>query len=291
MRSWLQLARIALMPTILWDFYVGLLLVGGIWERTTFLAGGTLLLLYHGGMMLNDLRDIQEDREASRARPLVDGRIAPAAASIMVLLFFGGAIVMAESAGPHLRWPTLILLAIILAYDLSSSGLRQHIGPALLAAARALSISFAAYASLGFDGGRAILGYGPVGAYALYFMFASRLAQKEEHGVQGVNGLSFLFMASLAPAILFYDGAVSPFFIPAWICVALFVLRPAFQARYEFWGPEKVQSMVRHALGSAPLIPGLVLLASGDTDLMLKAMIAIPVCLSVRFLARTWAPE
>lgn len=279
------------MPTILWDFYVGLLLVGGIWERTTLLAGGALLLLYHGGMMLNDLRDIKEDREASRARPLVDGRISPAAAAVMVVLFFGGAIALAEAAGPHLRWPTLILLSIILAYDLSSSALRQHIGPALLAAARALSISFAAYATWGYDAGRAELGYGPVGAYALYFLFASRLAQKEEQGVQGINGLSFMLMASLTPAVLFYDGAVSPFFLPVWICVALYVVRPAFQARYEYWEPQKVQGMVRHALGSAPLIPGLVLLASSETDLMLKAMLAIPVCLAVRFLAKTWAPE
>ena len=291
MRAWLQLARIALLPTILWDFYAGLILVGGIFERTTLLAGGALLLLYHGGMMLNDLLDVQEDKEADRRRPLVDGRISKSAATFMVLAFFGGAITLAELAGPHLRWPTLILLLLILIYDLSSSGLRQHIGPALLAAARALSFGFAAFASFGFDAGRSALGYGPVGAYALYFLFASRLAQREENGVQGVNGLSFLFMASLTPAVLFYDGEVSPIFIPVWICVAIYLVRPAFQARYEFWGPVKVQALVRHALGSAPLIPGLVLLASGETNLMLQAALAIPVCLSVRFLAKTWAPE
>ncbi|MFK5956049.1 MAG: UbiA family prenyltransferase [Planctomycetota bacterium] len=291
MQAWLQLARIALFPTILWDFYAGLILVSGIWERTTALAAGTLLLLYHGGMMLNDLRDRAEDTEANRRRPLVDGRISVSAAVIMVMLFFVGAVLLAEAAGPHLRWPTLILLTIILAYDLSSSGLRQHLGPALLAAARGLSLSFAAYASFGFDAGLTALGYGPVGAYALFFLFVSRLAQKEEHGVQGVNGLSFLFMASLAPAVLYYDGHVSIFFLPAWILVAGYLLRPAFQARYEYWGPQKVQSMVRHSLGAAPLIPGLVLLASGETSLMLQSLIAIPVCLLVRFMARSWAPE
>ena len=291
MRARLQLARIALMPTILWDFYVGLILVGGIFERTTLLAGGALLLLYHGGMMLNDLRDVQEDIEAQRKRPLVDGRISKGSATLMVMLFFGGAIALAEQAGPHLRWPTLVLLILILIYDLAGSGFRQLLGPALLAAARSLSLSFGAYAAFGFDAGLLKLGYGPVGAYALYFLFASRLAQKEEHGVQGVNGLTFLFMASLAPAVLFYDGAVSPIFLPVWICVAFYLVRPAFQARYEFWGPDKVQAMVRHALGSAPLIPGLVLLASGETHLMVQSALAIPVCLSVRFLAKTWAPE
>jgi len=291
MQAWLQLARIALLPTILWDFYAGLLLVGGAWERTTLFAGGTLLLLYHGGMMLNDLRDRKEDLEANRRRPLVDGRISVGAAGLMVLIFFSGAVALAEQAGAHLRWPTLILLALILVYDLSSSGLRQYIGPALLAAARGLSLSFAAYASFGFDSGLAQLGYGPVGAYALFFLFASRLAQKEEHGVQGVNGLSFLFMASLAPAVLYYDGNVSLYFLPAWIAVATYLLWPAFQTRYEFWGPEKVQSMVRHALGSAPLIPGLVLLSRAESSLMLQSLIAIPVCLMVRFMAKSWAPE
>ncbi|MHC4380090.1 MAG: hypothetical protein ACYSU1_03240, partial [Planctomycetota bacterium] len=162
---------------------------------------------------------------------------------------------------------------------------------ALLAAARGFSLCFAAFAVLGFEQTRLAIGTGPIASYALYFLFLSRLAQNEESGIHGLNGLSFMLMGAVAPAILFYDGQPSWFFLPAWICFAIYLLRPAIARRHEFWEPGTVRTLVRHGLGSAPLIPALSLLANGDGNLAAQALLAIPVCLLVRHLARTWAPE
>ena len=289
--AWLQLARIALLPTILWDFHAGLLLADLRWDRHAVLALLSLLAIYHGGMMLNDLRDVAVDRAAGRRRPLVDGRISPIAAGIAILVAFAGALTLASFTGPWLPTLAAWLLGIVVLYDLCGADLRRHFGPALLAAARGFSLCFAAFAVFGFEEARIAIGTGPIAGYALYFLFLSRLAQSEESGIHGLNGLSFLLMGAVAPAILFYDGQPAWWFLPAWIAFAFYLLRPAIAKRHDFWEPEVVQSMVRHSLGSAPLVPGLCLLADGDGSLALQALLAIPVCLVVRQLARRWAPE
>lgn len=289
--AWLQLARIALLPTILWDFHAGLLLADLSWDRQAVLALLALLAIYHGGMMLNDLRDIVVDREAGRRRPLVDGRISPLAAGIAIFVAFAAALVLATFTGPWLPTLAAWLLGIVVLYDLCGPDLRKHIGPALLAAARGFSLCFAAFAVLGFEETRIAIGTGPIASYALYFLFLSRLAQNEESGIHGLNGLSFMLMGAVAPAILFYDGQPSWLFLPAWIAFVFYLLRPAIARRHDYWEPEIVQGMVRHGLGSAPLVPGLCLLADGDGSLAMQAFLAIPVCLVVRQLARRWAPE
>lgn len=289
--AWLQLARIALAPTILWDFLVGMSLAGLPWNGEAVLALVALLSIYHAGMILNDWRDMDIDREAGRARPLIDGRIAPSNALAAVGFLFFLALGLAYQVGSHLVYPALCLIAIVTLYDMSTGSLRRMLGPALLAAARALSLGFAVFAVYGMENGLAILGYGALGSYALFFLFLSRLAQREESGLAGMNGMAFLMMAAFTPVVLFYGGEPSTWFLPAWALFVFHLLRPVWPIRHEFWGPPQVSFLVRHGLGSAPMVLGLSLIATGDPSLAILGLGSVVVSQSVRLLARRWAPE
>lgn len=289
--AWLQLARIALAPTILWDFLVGMTLAGATWNLDAVFALIALLALYHGGMILNDWRDRPIDIEAGRARPLVDGRIRPQSALAATGFLFVLALGMSLLVGQHLLYPAICLLIIILVYDLSDADIRKYLGPAFLAAARALSFGFAAFAAFGMEGGLQVIGYGPFASYALYFLFVSRLAQREEEGVHGMNGLAYLVMGAFAPVTLFYGGEVTLWFLPGWVLFGVYLLRPAWPIRHEVWSPHQVSMLVRHGLGSAPMVLGICLLATGSPLLAGMALGSILISLSVRLLARRWAPE
>lgn len=289
--AWLQLARIALAPTILWDFVVGMSLAGLTWNLQAGLTLAALLLIYHAGMILNDWRDQEIDLKAGRARPLVDGRIQPSTALTTVVAMFVLAMILSYQVGAHMVYPAACLIGIVLVYDLSSGSARQALGPALLAAARALSLGFAIFAVDGMRDGLATLGYGAFGSYALYFLFVSRLAQREETGVHGMNGMAYLIMAGLAPAVMYYGAEPHWWFLPAWGLFLAHLLRPMYQIRHQFWDTVQVSRLVRHGLGSAPLVLGLNLIATGETELALLGCGSILVSQSVRLLARRWAPE
>ena len=289
MKAWLELMRAALGPTVVWDFCVGILLAGLHWQPGLGWALTSLLLIYFAGMILNDWRDLAVDTKIGRRRPLVDGRIQPRTALGVVVLMFGAAYLCAWRSGPYLADFSLWLMAIVALYDLLSPQLRNHIGPALLACARAFSLCFGVVASEGAHQVVAKIGIAAPLSYALYFLFVSRLAQREERGVPGLNGLGFLAMAAIAPALLAQFQHPGWLFYCGWLAVATVLLLPAFKRRHDHWTPAWVQLRVRHALSLAPLILGLALLASEDGHTRLMAPIALGVCLLVNRLVRSYS--
>jgi len=289
MKAWLELMRAALGPTVVWDFCVGILLAGSGWHQELGWALASLLLIYFAGMILNDWRDLALDTEIGRRRPLVDGRIQPKTALVVVALMFGVAYLCAWRSGPYLADFSLWLIAIVTLYDLLSPQLRNHLGPALLACARAFSLCFGVVATLGADQVVATMGIAAPLSYALYFLFVSRLAQREERGVQGLNGLGFLAMAAISPALLAQFERPGWLFYCGWLAVAALLLLPAVPRRHDHWTPSWVQLRVRHALSLAPLILGLALLASEDGHTRLMAPIALGIYLLVGRLVRSYS--
>ncbi|MDP7062831.1 MAG: UbiA family prenyltransferase [Planctomycetota bacterium] len=289
MKAWLELMRAALGPTVIWDFFVGVLLAGIAWHDDLWWAMASLVLIYFAGMILNDWRDRALDASVGRRRPLVDGRIPATTALVVALMMLGGAYACALLSGPFLGEFALALITIVVIYDMIGAELRKHLGPALLAAARAFSISYGVIATLGTEDLRETLGLAPPLTYALYFLFLSRLAQREEQGVRGLNGLAFLVMAAATPALLTQFQSPTWIFYPAWLAIAAFLLVPAWPHRHSFWEPHQVQIMVRRSLSLAPLIPGLCLLASPDTQTQMYAPIALLVCLLVGRLVRSYS--
>lgn len=287
--SWLQIIRIALFPTIVWDLVAGTLLARLAFDAHFFWTLFIALLVYHGGMILNDFADRRIDAEHRRQRPIPAGKISPAAALTTGLTMLGTAIALAwwqlHAEGFQL---TLILCAIVLIYDLGSEWVRRPAGPLLLALARACSLNLVAVGALGMAWGFEAVGYLASVAYSIYFLFTSRLAGYEESGTAGMRGLQYILGVALCPVILTLKDMAPPWFFLGWILFGYFLILPAFKDRYQFWEPQRVQAAVRVCLGHAPWILGLALLVKGPYWAALCAPI---VSFSVGFMARKFAPE
>lgn len=278
--AWLRLIRAALAPTILWDFLAGLLLASPALARREAPPGeawrvledpfqlrflwplAALLCAYHGGMALNDWVDRARDARDGRKRPLVDGSIAPPAGFFLAALLIGAstAITLLVLDGDA-RELGVLLIAAVLLYDFGGPLLRVHLGPPLLAICRSISLMLAPMWVLGMEGCANVIGPLPVLAYALYFLFLSRLAQREEQGLPGMRALPFVIMASLAPFVVLLDGQGSPVAAVFGLAIAAWLLVPCWPQRHAEWTPDFVQSTVRRSLVAAPLVPAMAVLA------------------------------
>jgi len=306
--AWLRLIRAALAPTIAWDVLAGLLACtpaiahaggdgGGVSLGDPFQARflwplAALLCAYHGGMALNDWADRHIDREAGRRRPLVDGSLPPAAGLALALVLLGtsAAILMLVLDGDAQRLG-LMLLGAVAVYDLGGATVREHLGPVLLAVCRSISLVLAPVWVLGMDGFAQAAGPLPVLAYALYFLFASRLAQREEQGLPGMRALPFLMMAGATPFLLLADGSGSLFVLPAWLLLVAWLLVPAWPLRHQTWSPAQVQAAVRRCLVAAPLVPAMALLAWPPQPGIAWALGGPAAALLAAVAARRLAPE
>lgn len=179
--AWGRLLRISLAPTALADGALGLLLGARGWplDPLSLLPLAAALMVYTGGMALNDWADREEDRRSRPGRPLPSGRISPAAAlAVAILLLVTGpllAFVVDPRAGA-------LLGAVALAaafYDLAGRG--PLLGPALLAFCRAGNVSAAVLA------GSALAAlplspelFAPAVAYGVYVFVVSRLGRLED---------------------------------------------------------------------------------------------------------------
>jgi UbiA prenyltransferase family protein len=272
MYAWLQLFRLALAPTIIWDACAGAILASkGNFEKVDLVRLGVtisvLLLSFHGGMALNDWADRGIDMQAQRKRPLIDGRISPQHALLVGFGALALALLLTALVLPaRLQWVG-VLLGMILVYDLGGSMIRRGAGPLILALCRSLSLCMGMMVVSTPEK----LVSGPTlwatVAYALYVLFLSRLATREEEGGPGMRMLTYLGAASLAPLPLF-RGAESQIYLSlTWIVFAAWLLRPAIRDRHIWWPPERVQAGVGHALRGLPLLPAMAILASNINPL------------------------
>ncbi|MCH2111826.1 MAG: UbiA family prenyltransferase [Planctomycetes bacterium] len=287
--AWLRLLRITLAPTILWDVAAGAWLVHGAsplnpsWGFTLLAC----LCVYHAGMVFNDVADRDLDAKFRPQRPIPSNQIRTSTATLAGIALFCVAWLAATPLNSEQTTLIRALMLIVLLYNFSGSLLRSSIGPALLAAARASSFTLGA---LCFTSAREFIG-GPyvwvAAGYALFFLFLSRLAQEEEKGCTGMRGLSRILAASCAPWMILAPafsvaGAVSV------MTLQVFLVRPAWQARHQFWSPKDVQSHIRRGLSHAPFVTSCGLVAHGYG---LFALAGVGIFFSVSQLAKRLPPE
>jgi hypothetical protein len=290
--SWLRLTRASLAPTIVWDWAAGLLLCGTAWRAGHLTLLAILLAIYHGGMLANDLADRTEDRSFGRARPLADGRIRPTAAAVALFLLWGGAFAVAALAEPDARAATILMIAAAGIYNFAGRITRGAVGPVLLATLRVGSFFFVPITDLGLDTALAADRLAAAAAYALYFMFLSRLARGEEQGVPGAYGFALTLLTAAAPLALLVHRPVSWLAAIGWLAFAALVVAPALRdARARAWPAERVRAAVRRGLGTAPLVPALALLALPHPATPAWALGGVAAMLAVRALARVIPPE
>lgn len=299
MLAWLQLLRIALAPSVIWDAVAGSLLGWGIAEAAgaelAFPASelaatiGILLAIFHGGMAWNDWVDRKIDLAAGRRRPLVDGRLSPTAGFVAGAVLFGLAIALCAAFLPSRLDLVLILVGLVAVYDLGGKSLRAVAGPVLLALCRMMSLSLGMLVVLEPSDLVRTAAMWMVLAYGLYLLFLSRLAAREEEGLHGTRAVVPVAACAFAPVVLTHAAERLWLLIPAWILFAVWLVRPALADRMIEWSPERVQAAVRRCLMGMPMIPAMALLAGpGAAPAAIGGLAAVGV---TRILVRRFPPE
>jgi len=142
MRAWLILARASNLPTV-WSNCIAGCWLGG-WNSTA-----TVLLLclagtcfYIGGMFLNDVCDVDFDREHKTDRPIVAGQVKRRQVGFFAGLLFVAGLLLALAIRPNVLLLGVILVILIATYDL----VHKHVSwaPLLMGACRFVLYIFAA---------------------------------------------------------------------------------------------------------------------------------------------------
>jgi 4-hydroxybenzoate polyprenyltransferase len=182
--AWGRLLRLSLAPSAAADAAAGTVLAAGAWPAgpRPFLLVLASLCVYHGGLVLNDWADREEDARVRPSRPIPSGAVGAERALVLALALFALGPFCASLAG---TLPAVILAcvaALALAYDLGPRG--PWLGPLLLGLCRAgnLAAGIALGASLALPGLAAsgwLLIVPPL-LYGLYVFSISRLARLED---------------------------------------------------------------------------------------------------------------
>lgn len=117
-RTWLQLFRAPNLLTVPGDPFAGYLLASlGIVEDHTLPAIGACLCFYAGGLLLNDLADLREDRRERPNRPLPSGAASVPAVATVFAILVAAAFVLCWSINLAAVATGVALLAAIVAYN------------------------------------------------------------------------------------------------------------------------------------------------------------------------------
>ncbi len=141
-RGWVEMLRIPNLFTLPGDVIIGFLLTTPT-ARESFAGLGPGIavgvLLYTGGLILNDVADAEVDARERPGRPIPSGRVGVAPAVLAASLCFLGAAMIAVRLGPAVLWAALSLLFLVLFYDLFAKDLRI-VGPAVMGACRGFHV-------------------------------------------------------------------------------------------------------------------------------------------------------
>jgi len=145
--AWLQLLRVPNLFTVPGDPLVGFILARLFLEGPGLLNASFCIaasvLLYSGGLILNDLFDLNEDRRDRPTRPLPAGQISLRAAWIAAVACVGAGVSLAFTADVAPGIVAICLTAAILTYN---AGVKRMpvLGPLNMGLCRALSLTMGA---------------------------------------------------------------------------------------------------------------------------------------------------
>lgn len=139
--AWGRLLRLPNLLTVPGDPIAGFLLVtrGNGSPLPSVWAAAASLCFYAAGLIINDLSDINTDRQERPDRPLPSGQIRPLAASAVVLALLGAGQGFCCLLDPQAWWIGFMLVLTIFLYNLLFKNIRV-LGPLTMGACRGLSV-------------------------------------------------------------------------------------------------------------------------------------------------------
>jgi 4-hydroxybenzoate polyprenyltransferase len=219
--AWMRLLRISNAPTALTGSLVGTMIgastnLGALDIRTMALCGVGSVLLYAGGMVMNDYFDQPIDRIERPDRPIVSGQVSERSAlSLGMGLLAIGVTALVAAGSAVVPW-SLLLLAMILAYNLLHRD--PAAAPLLMASCRMLVPLISAIAAAPQNKpdwelvGAIVI---PLGVYTATISLAARHEAARIPSPRPTIPISALFavllVAAIAPLALMLAGALQPF--------------------------------------------------------------------------------
>ncbi len=216
LRPWLELARLPNAPTIVSNVLVGWAIGMHGEDGSASWAGAAptalaMLLLYIGGMALNDVMDAEIDRAERPARPIPSGRISRFAAAAFVTGSFTVALtILATRSGMALAYGFVLMIAIIL-YNVLHA--RHGWSVLLMGLCRALVYVTAALAAGGQPDWRSLALLAP--ALLLYVVLFSLIARGEAANQRR----RFEEIIILAPMFVILFGEFVHTSAPPWLTI------------------------------------------------------------------------
>ncbi len=181
-RAWLQLVRVAALPTALADVWLGASVTDQFRNRDIVGLSLVSLALYAAGMILNDVHDVAEDRRDNPARPLPSGRIpvriAAAAGFGLLAAGVGGAALLGGRAAAIAG----VLAVLILAYDFVLKA--TPLGPLNMGLCRALNVVLGMSSVTAAHFRDVLTGLSAAAPILLYVFGVSCLARHEVSGAR-----------------------------------------------------------------------------------------------------------
>jgi 4-hydroxybenzoate polyprenyltransferase len=217
--DWWRLLRASNLPTVWTNVLVGVLLalpastaMGNTSVLALLLVAGSAA--YLGGMVLNDLSDLQWDRSNNTSRPLVKGAITPRAAAIcMATLLIGSGMVIevaSRLSGASPLWSTVLWAALLGAIVLYNEIHRRdwRMAAITMGLCRGLLVLLAAFVTSGAI--TPMVGIAATGI-ALWTAGITVLARGERGGESTIRGgLWLLLVAALSPLGVFVLAGDTP---------------------------------------------------------------------------------
>lgn len=308
LQAWLELGRVANLPSALANVWMGLLVATGGWSPVWqwFLLSLASAALYTSGMILNDWWDFDEDVRERPERPLPSGRVSRAAAGWAGFGLLVTGVILAGAAGGLMPSPiwrplvvALLLAASIVLYDIVLK--RTAAAPWLMGICRGLNVLLGASPALTVGGwsGFAAPVLWIAGCLAIYVAGITWLARNEAGTVS--RRPLVLGLVLVVVALIGYSSVVqSPQFLQlvrgprdVWlfsmlmVAIGLPVIRRAARAIRNLQ-PRTVRGAVITALRSMVILDASVCVVAGQGSLFygLAVLALLPLGLLLNSVSR-----
>lgn len=215
-KPYLDLCRVSNLPTVWTNVLTALVLSNLLFSWTDFLILSLSLSgFYTGGMCLNDLFDVQEDRIRKPFRPLPSQRISIKKAALLTIALLGGALfLLLWVPYPRAFYGGLILLMLIIVYDRIH---KRHASSVFLMAACRLMVFIISATAVSGTAGLEVW----VGGFIqfIYVLVLSLVARYENHFKKG---FPFPVIPLMLACISLLDGIVmASFASAAWLLAGM----------------------------------------------------------------------